>query len=569
MLCQLSIKNIALVDNLSIEFTDGLNVLTGETGAGKSIVIDSVNLALGERADRGLIRAGQQRAQIEALFDLSVCEAAKKKLEELGIDTQDDQLVVSREITQTGHNVVRMNGSLTPLSSLKTISSLLVDVHGQHEHQSLMDESRHIGFLDGFARERLEGHLSKCAELYRDWRGKEERYRRIVGNTQQRAQRLDMLRFQSKEIENAKLKSGEEEELRQMQALYRNYEKIVGGLSQASIHLNGGQHGEGALDALRETADALSGALRFMPELTELESTVNQALYLAEDVAVRIEEHLQSMNYSERDAEQIENRLDEIRKVERKYGATVEAVQQYRSSICEEIRLLEEDEEDVSALEEALDLSERALMEEEKVISSLRHEAAKRFEKAMLAQLADLGMSGAEFRVEFLPLPNKRSGFAQLHSSRGYDRLHFLLSVNHGEPPKPLSRTASGGELSRIMLAFKTICAGDVSTMVFDEIDTGISGRMAQVVGEKMASIGREKQVICVTHLPQIAALGSSHHLVEKFSDEKRTYTRVYSLDTEQRIQELARMTGGRETTKAALDNARELLRLAADNKEK
>ncbi len=563
MLCQLSIRNVALVENLTIEFTDGLNVLTGETGAGKSIVIDCMNLALGERADRSLIRAGQQKAQVEALFDVSTSVDVLEKLEELGIDAEDGQLVISREISLSGHNVARMNGSLVPLNTLKGVCSLLMDVHGQHEHQSLLDEGRHIDFLDSFAMDELKGPLAACAALFADWQKIAQRYRRIQSGTRQRAQRLDMLRFQAAEIENAHLKAGEEEELRQAQILYRNYGKIAGGLSAAMEHLNGGQRGEGALDAMREAAAALSGASQYMQELAQLENSLNEALYLAEDAAAQIDDQLQNMDYSERDAERVENRLDEIRKLERKYGATVEAVQAYHLEISKEIEELEGDEVDASTLEEALDVAERRLMEEEKRISALRREAALRFQKAMLGQLKDLGMPKAQFSVEFSPLPNKRSGFQELHSARGYDRLHFLLSVNPGEPLKPLSRTASGGELSRIMLAFKTICAGDVGSMVFDEIDTGISGRMAQVVGEKMAQIGRERQVICVTHLPQIAAMGDSHHLVEKYSDEVRTYTRVLTLDSEGRVQELARMTGGRETTQAALDNASELLHLA------
>lgn len=563
MLCQLSIRNIALIEDLTIEFTQGLNVLTGETGAGKSIVIDAMNLALGERADRDLIRAGQEKARVEALFDVSGCEAAVQELEGMGVDVSDGQLVVTRELSLSGRNVVRLNGNLTPLAGLKAVSALLVDVHGQHEHQSLMNEEKHLGFLDGFAQAAIAPLRQEVAERYAAWRKLAERYRRVVGGARQRAQRLDMLRFQVGEIENARLRPGEEEELRQSQSMYRNFERIAGALGGALEHLEGGQRGEGALDGLREAAAALSGASRYLPELSELEDALNEALYTAEDAASQVADQLSSMDYDEREAERVENRLDEIRRLEKKYGASVEAILQYHEEISKELESLQGDEEDASSLEKEASRAETRLLQAEEALSQARKEAARAFEKAMLVQLADLGMSKASFQVEFAPLPEGRQALSALHGPRGYDRLRFLLSANRGEPLKPLSRTASGGELSRIMLAFKTICAGEVGSMVFDEIDTGISGRMAQVVGEKMAAIGRERQVICVTHLPQIAALGDSHHLVEKFSDENRTYTRVQTLDEEGRARELARMMGGRELTTAALQNAREMLAAA------
>ncbi len=559
MLCQLSIRNIALVEDLTIEFTEGLNVLTGETGAGKSIVIDAMNLALGERADRDLIRAGQEKARVEALFDLSGCDAARRELEEMGVDVSDGQLVVVRDLSLSGRNVVRLNGTLAPLAGLKSVSALLVDVHGQHEHQSLLDEDKHLSFLDDFAAAEIVPLRDAVAQLYAKWRALAERSRRVAGSARERAQRLDMLRFQTAEIENARLKAGEEEELRQSQALYRNFERISGALGEALSHLEGGAEGEGALDALREAAAALGGAVRYMPELASLEGSINEALYTAEDAAAQVADQYRSMDYDEREAERVENRLDEIRRLEKKYGASVEAVLEHYKEISEELLSLQEDEEDMSTLEEEAGRAELQLLKAEDALRSKRQEAAKAFEAAMLAQLADLGMGKASFQVQFDPLPEDKKARQALHSARGADRVRFLLSANRGEPLKALSRTASGGELSRIMLAFKTVCAGEVGSMVFDEIDTGISGRMAQVVGEKMASIGRERQVICVTHLPQIAALGDSHHLVEKVSDETRTYTHVYALDEEGRVLELARMTGGRELTEAALANAREL----------
>ena len=565
MLCQLSIKNIALIDALTIEFTEGLNVLTGETGAGKSIVIDSMNLALGERADRDLIRAGQERASVEALFDVSACPAIVPLLEENGIEAEGGQLIVSRVLTTAGRNIVRINGTLAPLSLLRQITSALVDVHGQHEHQYLMDEGRHLGFLDGFAHKELREAAERVAALYQQVHTLRLRLRGINDSTQERAQRLDMLNYQVEEIAQARLRPGEEEELMEQRDLIRNAERILAALGQCSAYLDGYDDMPACTDSIRQSVSLLSGISGYGAQFEALEEQLRDVYYTLEDIAMQIHVQAEKMEFDPATADFVENRLDEIKSLKRKYGNSIEDVLKYQEDVQKEIDQLSKQEKDSSQLDRRFAKLSRELYDACVQLHELRLQAAERFSAAVERQLRDLGMEKARLHVDFAPLP----AFDQAEkyfTASGLDRVRFMISVNPGEPLKPLSRTASGGELSRIMLAFKAIAADmdDVGTMVFDEIDTGISGRMAQVVGEKMAAIGRSRQVICVTHLPQIAALGDSQHLVEKHSTDERTVTNVRTLTFEERVQELARMVGGAAQTEATLSHAREMLNMAA-----
>lgn len=565
MLCQLTIKNIALIDALTIEFTDGLNVLTGETGAGKSIVIDAMNLALGERADRDLIRSGQERASVEALFDVSACPSVAPLLEENGIETEGGQLIVSRVLTLSGRNIVRINGTLVPLSLLKQVTSALVDVHGQHEHQYLMDEGRHLGFLDGFARHEVGEVAAVVAEKFQQYHAIKLRLRGIRQNSQERVQRVDMLRYQIDEIAQAKLKQGEEDELLEQRNLIRNAEKILSALSQCSAYLDGYEEMPACTDSIRQAVSLLSGISGYGAQFETLEEQLRDVYYTLEDIAMQVHVQAEKMDFDPAVADAVESRLDEIKSLKRKYGNTIEDVLRYQQDAQKELDQLTRQEKDSSQLDQQFARLSKELYEACTRLHDLRKQAAERFCAAVEEQLRDLGMAKARLHVDFAALlPFDQA--EKYYSASGLDRVRFMISTNAGEPLKPLARTASGGELSRIMLAFKTIAAGidDVGTMVFDEIDTGISGHMAQVVGEKMAAIGRSRQVICVTHLPQIAALGDSQHLVEKYEEEERTLTHVRSLSFEERVMELARMVGGAAQTEATLQHAREMLKLAA-----
>ena len=565
MLCQLSIRNIALIDRLNLEFTEGLNVLSGETGAGKSIVIDAMNLALGERADRDLIRAGQDRAVVEALFDISAAPSLAPLLEENGVDFEGGQLIVSRTITLAGRNIVRLNGALVPLSLLRGVTSALVDVHGQHEHQSLLDEGRHLKFLDDFAREEIEAPARRVRELFDQYRSVRLRLRGMRQGNAERAQRLDMLRYQVEEIDRARLSCGEEEELTSQRDLIRNAERILSALSQCSAFLDGYEDMPACTDSIRQAVSLLGSISGYGAPFAALEEQLRDIYYTLEDIAMQLHVQAEKMDFDPERAEYVETRLDEIKSLKRKYGNSVEDVLRYRDEAEKEIDQLSRQEKDSGALDKRLSKLSRELYAACRDLSALRRAAAERFCAAVEGQLRDLGMRRAHLHVDFAALPEAEEA-EKFFSSSGLDRVRFLIAVNAGEPLKPLSRTASGGELSRIMLAFKTIAADsdDVGTLVFDEIDTGISGRMAQVVGEKMAAIGRSRQVICVTHLPQIAALGDSHHLVEKRESDGRTVTNVRSLDFEARVCEIARMVGGAQETEATRSHAREMLLQAA-----
>ncbi len=568
MLCQLSIKNIALIDSLTIEFGSGFNVLTGETGAGKSIVIDSMNLALGERADRDLIRAGEERASVEALFDVENCAPVLSLLEENGIECDGGQMIVSRVLTSSGRNIVRINGTLVPLTLLKSVTSALVDVHGQHEHQYLLDESRHLGFLDTYAKHNIDTLKQEVAEAYHKYVTLRTRLRGINNGTKERAQRLDMLSYQVAEIKKARLKMGEEESLAEQRELMRNSERIAEALQECVSLLDGQEDSDtpGSTDAIRQTVSLLSGISRFSSAFENLENQLRDVYYTLEDLAMQVHVQADQMEFDPKLQEQVENRLEEIKNLKRKYGGSIGEILKYQSDAEKEIEQLSRQEQDSGQLDKKFAEISKKLYDLCINLHEKRVIAGEAFSKAVEKQLNDLGMKNAHMLPEFAPIPAFEEAEA-FYSATGLDRVRFLLSVNPGEPVKPLSRTASGGELSRIMLAFKAIAADqeDVGTMVFDEIDTGISGRMAQVVGEKMALIGKAHQVICVTHLPQIAALGKHHHLVEKSTDGTRTNTDVRTLSVDERVQELARMVGGVTTTEATLSHAREMLSQAAE----
>ena len=553
MLRLLHIENIAVIEQADILFERGFNVMTGETGAGKSIVIDAMNLALGERADRDLIRAGQEKARVEALFDVSGCEAAVQELEGMGVDVSDGQLVVTRELSLSGRNVVRLNGNLTPLAGLKAVSSLLVDVHGQHEHQSLMNEEKHLGFLDGFAQAAIAPLRQEVAERYAAWRKLAERYRRVVGGARQRAQRLDMLRFQVGEIENARLHPGEEEELTARRGMLRNAEKFLDAVAGADYALNGDDSGGGALSALRQAQDALGGVRHLDDAFGQLYERLGEAYSEVYDIAATVEDKRGELDVSPGELDRVESRMDLLYRLKKKYGATVEDMLDYQARCEAELAQIEDAGDTLARLEQALSKAEKEARQAAQALSDARKAAAEQLTSQILAELQQLDMGKIRFAVDFAEKPL---------DSDGMDTVRFLMSANVGEELRPIHKIASGGELARIMLAMKNVLSEQdhVGTMVFDEVDTGVSGRAAQKVAEKMARISRRKQVLCVTHLPQLAAMADTHFSVEKGERGGRTYTEVRRLDREQRRRELARLTGGSHVSQTMLDGAEELL---------
>ena len=549
MLLQLSISNLALIDAMSIDFAPGMNVMTGETGAGKSIVVDAVNLVLGERADRDLIANGKQKARVEAVFDITDNQKVKALLEELSLDSDEDTASISRELTSAGKNICRINGTVVPLQTLRQVSAQLLDIHGQHEHQLLLDSKNHISYLDEYAADEIHPLLEQCSGAYAAWRGCAQKLSRLRRSISEREQRIDMLRFQLEELKNARLVENEEDELERQKVFYRNAGKIMAAFDEACelLDTGSGHNGSSAVELLREGVRALSPVATLDSRYEAVFARLDSLCYEVEDAVGELSSLREEMDYDEQEAERVESRLDLLRRLNRKYGATTQEMIRYRDKIAAELSELEDSDEAMERLEKEYRVYAKALQEICAQLTRARQAAAKRFEESIEAQLHDLGMKNARLSMDFAPM-EEGERISDRFSAQGVDRIEMMFCANLGQTMKPLARVASGGELSRIMLALKNLSAqkpGIPRSMVFDEIDTGISGRMAQVVSEKMSQIGDHHQVICVTHLPQIAAMADEQFLVRKSDEDGITRTQVIHLDRHARAQELARMVGG------------------------
>lgn len=550
MLQSLSIRNIALMDEMQVEFSSGLHVLTGETGAGKSILVDAVTLLLGGRAQKELIRRGEERARVEGVFDVSDCPPVQKLLKEQELD-EGNELILSREITLAGRSSCRVNGTLLPLAQYHQFTDLLMDIHGQHEHQSLMDDRKHLSFLDASGDEAHEALLKKTQADYAAWHDCKRELERLQKQSAQASERMELLRIRQKELKNAKLIPGEEEELAKERDRGRNAEKIESGLRKAFEQVYDGA--DPAAEALRTAAGALQPIEGLDEEYASLRARLDALYYEAEDIGLTLRDLLARLDMDPERLEAVQARLDLIRRLSRKYGgATAGEMLGKLREIEQELSSFESIDDDLDALnkkEKALASRYKKTAEE---LSVSRQKLARKFEKEMEVQLNDLNMAGTKFQVTLPACPP---------GPLGGETAAFLIAPNRGEELQPLSKIASGGELSRLMLAIKSVAAQreGVPSMIFDEIDTGISGRAAQVVGEKMAAIAKERQVLCVTHLQQIAALADHHYLVEKSFDGERTRTQLTPLTGEARVNEIARMLGG--DPESARVHAREMLR--------
>ena len=558
MLLELTIHNIALIESLRIEFAQGFNVLTGETGAGKSIVVDCLNLSLGGRADREIIRTGAEKGGVEALFDISRNSAAQRKAEELGVDAEDGMVCVSRELSRSGRNICRIAGVPMPLSTLKQFTSLLIDIHGQHEHQSLLNPSRHIEYLDGFGG---EAHLLKIdavrsAHALRS--SAASKLKALLKDASERERLLDMLRYQVQEITSAKLKEGEEEKLEKKLNMLENAEKVQDAVETAYALTYAGADGMSAQESLLQASGAMQSVARLDARFAKIAEDLRGLYYAAQEAGGELRAIRETLAFDPTLMEKINARLDLISKLERKYGATEAEVIAFGRDAKARLDAIESGDEEITKLKKELKARDAALREACEALTASRRAIAERLEREIVEQLQDLGMQKTRFSVDFKPLDKP--------TANGTDQVEFMISPNPGEPLRPLAEIASGGELSRIMLALKTISLnhGGVDSMIFDEIDTGVSGRMAQVVGEKMVRIAAEKQVICVTHLPQIAALGDEQYLVEKSVSGDRTMTNVTRLDADGRIRELSRIVGGGRDSESSLTHASHMLEDAA-----
>lgn len=560
MLQQLLIKNIALIDQIELSFGTGLHVLTGETGAGKSIVVDAVSLLLGGRADRELIRTGCEKAYAEGLFDVSDCAPARDWLDAHDFDHEDGTVTLAREISASGRSVCRVQGTAVPLSQLRELSGMLMDLHGQHEHQSLLDDKNHLHCLDLLGDAGHEAMLSETARLYGLYHEAHAAYARLKREGQNRDEKLKTLHAQEEELSAANLTEGEEEALTQERDRFRSSEKIAEALREASAALYEAAGGRPAVEQARSAMRSLAAIERLGGEYAELYKRAETLYYDAEDLGITVRAMLDAMNDDPERAAFVEERLDLIRKLSRKYGATTGEMLQTLDRVREELAQFESLESSLERAKKKAQDAYREYYSAAKQLSESRRRIAEQFEKRMERQLNDLNMRGTRFFVEF-------SQENAASSPTGIDQVRFLIAPNAGEEPKPLAKIASGGELSRVMLSLKALSAerAEIPSMVFDEIDTGISGRTAQVVGQKMWDIAKYRQVICVTHLQQIAAMATRHYLVSKAESGGRTNTSVTELTGEARVGEIARMLSGvSENSESGLAHARNMLKEAA-----
>ena len=550
MLDLLHIENIAVIETADIQFRPGFNALTGETGAGKSIVIDAMSAVLGGRTSRELIRTGAAKAFVSAAF--SAVPAGLAGLEENGIAPDEDgNLLVQREISADGRNVCRANGRPITVAQLRQIGAELLNIHGQHDGTQLLDEELHGTYLDQFGQ--TEAVLAAYRAEYDAMAEIKAQIRALQMDEAEKARRMDSLRFQIDELERAELVAGEEEELAARRNILRNGEKFLSALSGADWCLSGDDETAGAVNQLRDAEDAMSGIRTLGDDLAELYRRLGELRSEAYDLAETIRDKRTEFDFSPAELDAVESRSDQLYRLKKKYGATVEDMLVYLDRCREELDAMETAGDTLIFLEQKLFKAEKAVLAAGRELTRVRKVAAAVLEQRVQKELQDLDMKKVQFVIDFAE---------KEPAADGCDVIRFLMSANVGEDLRPIAKIASGGELARIMLALKNVLAEQeaIGTLVFDEVDTGVSGRAAQKVAEKLAQVSRHKQVLCVTHLPQLAAMADTHFSVEKGERGGRTYTRVVLLEREERKAELARITGGSKVTEALLESAGELL---------
>ena len=551
MLSQLYIENIAVIRQATIDFQQGFHVFTGETGAGKTILISAINAVLGGRTFKEIIRTGETRATVSALFTEIPAEICSK-IEKLGYPLEDGQLLVQREIDLLGKGQCRLDGRPATAAMLREVCSLLIDIHGQHDNQELLSAEKHLGFLDSYGAYPQE--MADYAAAYEQMCDCAARLEKLQMDESYKLQRMDILQFQLKEIGEAKLTVGEEEQLVEQQKRIRNAERITESLGAIYTLLNGdGEEMRGALEALEEVSSELDTAAKYLPDFEGYGEKLSDAYYLLEELGSRARDTLEDADFDPRQLNAIEDRLDTIYKLKKKYGGSIADILEYYEKISEEYQSLELSDELTARLQRELDEANLVLRDAAKALTARRLTAAAAFSQRVEAELAYLDMAGVKFSITRREKP---------YGPTGADEMEFMICTNTGEEAKPLAKIASGGELARIMLAIKNVLAekDGIGTIIFDEVDTGVSGRAAQKIGRKLAEVARHRQVICVTHLAPVAACAAHHYRIYKTVEAGRTFTRVEELNRSQRVQELARIMVGENITESALKSAEEML---------
>ncbi len=557
MLNQLSIKNIAVIDKLEASFRGGVSVLTGETGAGKSIIIDSINMILGDRANKELVRYGADKAVVQAVFDVS--DEVRDLLEDNGIDCDDGQLIITRQLTNDGKSTARINGMAVTLGVLRDVSDKLINIHGQHDNQALLTPARHIAFLDAYAEN--EEIIKEYKIILDRKRFIEKQLAALNMEEQEKMQKTDLLEYQINEIKKAALKKGEEEDLKIQRDICVNAERIANAVNEAYQNIYGGDETQSAYDGISVAANALAGIAKFDAKIQELYDNLCETMYAVEDAAHELKDFGDGIEYDEQTLNDIEERLEVISHLKRKYGASVEQVLEFAVNAQAELDAIKLSDERCEELKRELASVTAVLKQKGAELTERRAKYALALEKGIENALHELNMDKSRFKVSVESGPE--------FYDNGMDKVEFLISTNPGEPLKPLVKIASGGELSRVMLAIKSMLANadGVDTLIFDEIDTGVSGAAAVSIAKKLSIIGRNKQVICISHLPQLASMADNHYLIQKNMDGDMASTTLTELDRDGREAELARIIDGRSVTELALSHAREMLDNAENEK--
>ena len=556
MILELYMKNCALVEELRLTIDENLNILTGETGSGKSIIIDELGLCLGEKYDRSFLRKGSEKGIVEAIFS-SESQHLKDVLEKYDIELDEDNLlVITRVIYNDGKSVARVNGRTLKLSVLKEIATTLIDVHGQHQNQALFNKETHLQFLDLFGESDLQYLKLDYKNVYKEYTRVKNALNVLTENKDdmQIQREIDLLKFQTNEIESANLSKDEYEELLKQRDVFRNSEKIYSNLNLSYQNLYEGS--VNAVDLIGSASKELSSIAEYDKVLSEYNENVERIMYELQDISREIRNYKESIDFEPYELEQIEIRIDEINNLKRKYGNTIEEIFEYYDKTKNRLDEILNRDEKVEELKREILRIEKVLNDKAEKLTQARQKVAYSLEEVLLIELKSLNMKNVVFKVNF-----EESNF----TLEGKDDIEFMISFNLGEDIKPIYKVASGGEMSRFMLAFKTILADidQIDTLVFDEIDTGISGIAAQIVGEKLSQIAKKKQIICITHLPQIAANADTHYCIEKNTSNDRTFTNIRRLDRDQKRDEIARLIAGSNITEKTIEHASEIIELA------
>lgn len=564
MLKEISIKNFAIIERLSVNFETGMTVLTGETGAGKSIIIDAVGLLAGGRGSQHFIRTGANKSVLQGLFQVPKGGLTEQKLDEYGIDHSDDNVILQRELYRNGRNICRINGMLVNTNTLKQVGETLVDIYGQNEHQLLMQSDQHLHLLDEFVGNQIKPVLQQYQSKYAEYLKLKKQLENKNQNEKEWAQRLDMLKYQVDEIEKAELTNGEEEELISEKDRLNNFQTINESLSNGLNDIEGNET-VSPLDMIGEAMSSIEDIERLDNDFKKISENIKGAYYMLQDATGEISNQLDSLEFDENRLNEVQARLNTIFELKHKYGDSIGQILQYFEKISRELHEMEVEENTGNDLEKNLADCVLQLNKLGEELKSIRHDGAQKLKAEIHQQLADLYMDKTEFEVRFSSLPK------DTFNRFGIENVEFYIRTNPGESMQPLSKIASGGELSRIMLALKTIFSKlqGVTSIIFDEVDTGVSGRVAQAIADKIHGISIQSQALCITHLPQVAAMADHQYYISKHIDkEHRTETTIKLIKGEARVNELARMLAGTTVTKLTLEHAQELLKLADKEKE-